>query len=66
MGFEGRVTFRPKLGSEKQNAQFLRVEVGHFENGEWKVERLLNGDSTFFALRMSGTGTILHVKLMSY
>jgi hypothetical protein len=66
MGFESRVTFRPKLGSKKPNSQFLRVEAGHFENGVWKVDRLLNGDEAFFGVRLPADGAIVRVKLFSY
>ncbi len=66
MGFDGRVTFRPKRGGGSRNAQFVRVEEGRFENGKWLVDRLWNGDQTFFGLRLPSGGTILRVRLMSY
>lgn len=64
MGFDARVTFRPRYSDKK--TQYLRVEQGTFENGEWKVRRLLNGDQTFFALILPPDGTILKVKVATY
>ena len=66
MGFDARVVFRPKAGSDPMEAQFLRVEEGSFEQGEWKVKRILNGDQTFFGLWLPPGGTILRARLMTY
>jgi hypothetical protein len=66
MGFDARVAFRPKAGSDPMEAQFLRVEEGSFEQGEWKVKRILNGDQTFFGLWLPPGGTILRARLMTY
>jgi beta-galactosidase GanA len=66
MGFDGRVTFRPTRGLKDRNAQFVRVEEGHFEDGEWTVDRLWSGDQTFFGLRLPGNGKVLRVRLMSH
>ncbi len=66
MGFDARVTFRPKRGAKKENVQFLEVEQGRFEDGRWIRERLLNGDQTFFGVLLPPEGAVLRVKLMSY
>lgn len=55
VGFDGRVTFRA-LGREDDAVQFVRVEQGHFEDGDWIVDRLVNGDQTFFGLRFPPSG----------
>ncbi|MCP5114399.1 MAG: hypothetical protein GY953_26515 [bacterium] len=64
MGFDARIVFRPKTGAAKPSAQFVRIEEGQFENGEWKVRRLLNGDQAFFGLRLPSKGSVLRVQLM--
>lgn len=54
-GFDARVTFRPiDIGSNA--VQFVSVEEGHFELGEWVVDRRLGGDQTFFGLRLPSHG----------
>ena len=49
-----------------QSAQFLRVEEGTFVEGEWRTDRVLNGDQTFFTASLPSKGAILRLKLMSY
>lgn len=66
IGFDATVRFRPVRGSKMQNAQFLSVEQGTYVDGQWKTKRLLNGDQTFFGVRLGPEGTMLRVKLMSY
>jgi hypothetical protein len=65
-GFDASVMFRPRAGSKETQGQFLRVEEGTFEDGKWKATRLLNGDQSFFSLRMPSTGLILRARLMAY
>jgi beta-galactosidase GanA len=36
--------------------QFLRVEEGRYENGQWKMSRLWNGDQTDFGLNFRREG----------
>jgi beta-galactosidase GanA len=66
MGFDSRIRFLPRRGSKQPETQFTRVEEGHFENGVWTVDRLLNGDQAFFGLGLPASGAIYRVKLMSY
>lgn len=66
LGFDASVRFQPKRGSKLSHAQFLWVEEGHYENGEWRADRRLNGDETFFRLTLPAQGAILRAKLMSY
>jgi hypothetical protein len=42
------------------------VEEGHFEAGEWKVDRLLNGDETAFGITLPAHGQTLKVKVRAY
>ena len=53
----GRVTFRA-LGQADDAVQFVRVEQGHFDDGDWVVDRLVNGDQTFFGLRFPPSGAM--------
>lgn len=66
MGFDAHVQFRPVRGRKQSSAQFLRAEEGTFVDGQWKTERLLNGDETFFSVRLPAQGTILRLKLTAY
>jgi Domain of unknown function (DUF5597)/Glycosyl hydrolases family 35 len=66
IGFDAHVQFRPTRGSKEQNAQFLRVEEGTFVGGEWRADRVLNGDQTFFAANLPSQGAILRLKVMAY
>jgi hypothetical protein len=44
----------------------VSVEQGHFEAGEWHVDRLLNGDETAFGLTLPEHGDTLRVKVRAY
>ena len=64
-GVDARVSFRPVAGNPRQRAQFVTVEEGTYENGQWKAARLLNGDETFFGVALRHQGTVLRVKVMA-
>jgi len=66
MGFDSRINFRTRRGSDKSSVQFTRVEEGTFDNGQWVPRRLLNGDQTFFGLRLPSEGKMLRVELNAY
>jgi hypothetical protein len=66
IGFDSRVSFAPRRGARQSAAQFVWVEEGKFEGGEWKPARRLNGDETFFGVSLPAQGTMLRVKLMSH
>jgi hypothetical protein len=66
IGFDTRFTFEPRRGSKQKNTQFVWVDQGLYENGEWKATRRVNGDEAFFALSLPPQGGMLRVKLMSY
>ncbi len=56
IGFDARVDFRPARGRSETNAQFLRAEEGTFVDGVWKTTHVLNGDETFFGIRLPARG----------
>jgi len=66
IGFDARLDFRPARGRKELNAQYLRAEEGTFVNGEWKNTHVLNGDETFFGVRLPAKGAMVKVKLLGY
>jgi hypothetical protein len=42
------------------------VEEGTYEDGHWKVRRLLNGDECDFGVDFGDAGRIIHMKLGTY
>jgi len=65
-GIDCRVQFRLPPPSPGKQTQLLRVEEGHYDGGEWKFDRLWNGDETDYGLNFGSPGTVLHVKLGTY
>ena len=62
MGFDTKFQFRPRLGSGYSSAEFISVEEGTFENGEWKKIRNWNGDEVYHST-LTPEGVILKIKL---
>ena len=50
--------------AEKPNLDYLLVEEGRFEHGQWRPQRRLNGDETA-SLSLSAPA-VLHVKFFTY
>ncbi|RDI97515.1 hypothetical protein DVT68_16235 [Dyella solisilvae] len=65
-GMNANIIFATKLGAPMTNTMLLSVEEGHFEEGDWKVDRLLNGDETAFGLRLPAHGQTLKVRVRAY
>jgi beta-galactosidase GanA len=63
-GFYCRVDFSPAKSEQKRN--FIRVEEGNYENGEFKFKRLLNGDQTDGGLDFSSEPLVMRVTLYRY
>ncbi len=63
-GFYCRVNFNP--ANRNQQSQFLRVEEGVYENGQFKVLRLLNGDQTDGGLDFSSEPLVMRVSVATY
>jgi len=69
IGFQAGVDFRPALGSGFTSAQFLQVEEGVYENGQWKttnIGRTYQGSYTPPSVSLPAQGAIYRVKLMRY
>jgi hypothetical protein len=63
-GYYCRVDFKPAEAGKYR--QFLRVEEGTFENGEFKFLRILNGDETDWGLNFGAEPLVLRVSLATY
>jgi hypothetical protein len=61
-GLYSRVAFQP-AGDSKRPWQYLSVEEGRYENGEFKTLRILNGDQTDWGLSFQADPTVLLVTL---
>lgn len=60
-----RFTFNPLGKNEGKNWQYLKVEEGYYENGEFKFLRILNGDETDWGGPYIGNeARILHITLV--
>jgi hypothetical protein len=62
IGFDTKFQFRPRLGSGFSSAEFISVEEGTYENGEWKKIRNWNGDEVYHST-LNPEGVILKIKL---
>jgi len=60
IGASANLKFATKLG-QRGSVQLLTVEEGHFDNGRWVRERLLNGDETAFGLILPPEGRSMMV-----
>jgi len=61
-GYHSRVMFRPTGNNRNKPWQYLIVEEGRFVNGEFKVDRILNGDQTDWGLNFAEP-TVLRVSV---
>lgn len=61
-GYHSRVMVRPTGQKADNHWNYLVVEEGHYEDGAFVVDRILNGDQTDFGLRFN-LPKVLRVKL---
>ncbi|MBY8827978.1 DUF5597 domain-containing protein [Hephaestia mangrovi] len=61
-GASANLKFAPKLG-DHGSIELVSVEQGHFEDGRWVGEHLLNGDETAFGLWLPPEGRSLMVTI---
>jgi hypothetical protein len=52
-GYHARVMFRPTGENEGRPWHYLTVEEGHYVDGEFNADRILNGDQTDWGLNFS-------------
>jgi beta-galactosidase GanA len=65
-GMNANVIFAPRLGAAQTRAMLVRVEEGHFVDGLWHTDRLLNGDETAFGVTLPPHGKTLKVTVGNY
>ena len=63
-GFGVRVKFKP--ADPNQHAEYLHVENGHYQDGDWKTINWWNGDQTDFGLNLASSGNTVRVRLGTY
>jgi hypothetical protein len=63
-GLHARVDFAPTAPSRYR--QFLRVEEGRYENGQFQFLRILNGDETDYGLNFGSEPVVLRVSVATY
>ncbi|MDE7310604.1 MAG: DUF5597 domain-containing protein [Eubacterium sp.] len=63
-GMMSTLSFRPKEG-ENLRVDYLKIEEGTLEKGEWKPGRILNGDERM-ALRLGDLPACFYVELYKY
>jgi beta-galactosidase GanA len=65
-GYFARVDFAVADVSKKKERQYLRVEEGNYEKGQWRASRIWNGDQTDFGLNFTELPQVLRVKVAVY
>jgi hypothetical protein len=65
-GHACRVDFRPSDPASRSRREFLRVEEGTYEDGEFRPIRIWNGDQTDWGLNFATTPVALRVRLRVY
>lgn len=64
VGMNSQFTFMPKTG-EPLTVDYLKIEEGTIENGEWKPGRVMNGDEKM-SLRFGDMPSCMMVELYKY
>ena len=66
-GFSARVVFKPQPADPHVHMQILTAEEGQYQDGTWKMGRILNGDQTDFGLNFAkGKYKVVRVTLGTY
>lgn len=63
---KARVEFKPSRELANKKYMVDRVEEGHFERGEWVMDRVWNGDQTDWGMNFSDRAVTLKVKMAAY
>jgi beta-galactosidase GanA len=61
-----RIEFALSDAATANGVLFDRVEEGHFEAGEWLMDRVWNGDQTDYGLNFTARPRVLRVTLATY
>lgn len=62
-GIDARVSFHLPGKLAGQSMQVMRAEEGKYENGDWKMRRLWNGDQTDRGLNFKHGGEVVRISL---
>jgi hypothetical protein len=65
-GIDARVVFRPSPSANGKQMEYVHVEEGRYENGNWHFIRIWNGDQTDWGLNFKHVPYVLRVKLDRY
>jgi Domain of unknown function (DUF5597)/Glycosyl hydrolases family 35 len=66
-GFSARVVFKPQPADPHVHMEILSAEEGQYQDGTWKMSRMLNGDQTDFGLNFAkGKYKVVRVTLGTY
>jgi beta-galactosidase GanA len=67
VGQHARVRIEGDGANAGKPSMFARVEEGHFDaSGKWVMERNWNGDQTDYGLNLTGSPTVLKVRMGTY
>ncbi|MHA4809450.1 DUF5597 domain-containing protein [Flavitalea flava] len=62
IGFDAKFQFRPKYGSGFSSSEYLVIEEGYYEKGQWVRKRIWNGDEAYHST-LTPDGVILRIRL---
>ncbi len=65
-GLRARVSFAPAGELDGEQMIYVRVEEGHYADGEWLVLRVWNGDQTDWGVNFTELPAVLKVTLGTY
>ena len=65
-GHSCRVDFQPADPQSKAKREYLHVEEGTFENGEFKLVRVWNGDQTDWGLNLGMKPVVLRARMRTF
>jgi beta-galactosidase GanA len=65
-GIDARVVFKLSPSEKGKQVEYVRVEEGRYENGNWHFLRIWNGDQTDWGLNFKHVPYVLRVKLDTY
>jgi hypothetical protein len=65
-GHSCRVDFEPADAASKAKREYLHVEEGAYENGEFRPVRIWNGDQTDYGLNLGAVPVALRVRLRTF
>lgn len=61
-GFDTRFQFRPRYGTGYATAEYVLIEEGYYDKGQWVRKRIWNGDEAYHST-LTPEGTILKIRL---